>query len=320
MALQNQHRAVALDGLRGFAAWAVVGYHYLLYFYSGFAPAFYNNSSKESGIASILIQSPLNFLFNGPLAVSIFFVISGFVLSYGYFSKPDILHLQSGAFRRYFRLVIPIAAAQLFSFTLLINHLYFNQETAIYTHTPGFLGSVYLFTPNFWFMVKETFYYSLIGGFTYPWQESYNNVLWTLQIEFMGSLLVFCILALTGTHKLRGIVYVILIITLINSNLIGFVLGLALADIMNSGGINTLKKYDALNYFLFILGILIGCNRGQTDGCYHYFFGIFLEIESAQRTFAQNTVSATLLVISLVHSNALSKLFSSRWFNFMGRI
>jgi len=74
-----------LESLRGLAALAVVFNHLAIAFY----PALFFGPSAPShtgrALEAAISGTPLNLLYNGAFSVSIFFVLSGFVLSYGFF-------------------------------------------------------------------------------------------------------------------------------------------------------------------------------------------------------------------------------------------
>jgi peptidoglycan/LPS O-acetylase OafA/YrhL len=48
------------------------------------------------------------FLFYGEFWVSVFFVLSGFVLTISFFKRRDPSNLVKGMFKRYARLIIPV--------------------------------------------------------------------------------------------------------------------------------------------------------------------------------------------------------------------
>ena len=78
-------RFMALEGLRALAAIVVVLFHALYMFYpmaiEGVAPV------QHQRFEDNLFGNPLFGFISGGLAVSIFFALSGFVLSIGYFKK-----------------------------------------------------------------------------------------------------------------------------------------------------------------------------------------------------------------------------------------
>jgi len=108
-----------LDGLRGLAAFVVVLSHFVVVFY----PALYTANPEEVRFVSqldlIIAGTPLNILYNGNFAVCIFFILSGYVLTYKFFRDKNPEALASGAFRRYFRLLFPVLFSNLFVFVLM---------------------------------------------------------------------------------------------------------------------------------------------------------------------------------------------------------
>src|SRR3990167_3936527 len=176
-------RFSSLDGLRGIAALVVVLHHgaishdYALY--SGLpADSRFDGDLALSGMPFLLVAA-------GDFAVSLFLVLSGFVLAHSYLHST--LGTVGAAVKRYARLTIPIAATSLVSLATAVA-------------TPGFAlpgaegagrGGADLLAALRTCLV-EAFYGSTIGGIHEP---SYNGVLWTIPIEFQGSLLLIALFA-----------------------------------------------------------------------------------------------------------------------------
>ena len=96
----------SLEGLRGIASFIVVIDHYILAFFPAmFFPLKY---AFHYPIEKVIASTPLSILYNGDLAVVIFFVLSGFVLSFKFFQKPDKEIAISSFIKRYPRLTIPV--------------------------------------------------------------------------------------------------------------------------------------------------------------------------------------------------------------------
>lgn len=148
---QQTKRIIYLDSVRGIAALMVVFYHFMGWHW-GDTQSFHLWS----------------FLFNGADAVSFFFVLSGFVLSYKYLHSDAELNIKKYTFNRFLRLY------PAYIVTILLNYLYWNR------HQLGFNLITDIFTQNvaLWnelIMVKNQHMYYVPG--------------WTLGIEMALSLL-----------------------------------------------------------------------------------------------------------------------------------
>lgn len=218
------NKILALESLRGLAALIVVFHH--------FAYAFFPSMVEGRGAAPLhsnyewlILQTPLNALVNGHFAVLCFFVLSGFVLSYGFFVRS--IDLVSATVKRYFRLVPIVLASVLLSYFLLKLELYYNQEVSLLT------GSEWL--SLFWredSTILNAIWQGLVGSFAVqPNFSSLNPVLWTIYYELIGSLLVFSFLALAGNDKRRWAVYILLVIIFSNTYYIAFIIGALLCDL-----------------------------------------------------------------------------------------
>ena len=188
----NQQRAAHLDGLRGCASVMVLLGHLAMMVW----PATLVAETYPAGTPDwqlTLAASPLSAIWDGRLAVSIFFVLSGYVLTAATISRP--LSFPALACKRYLRLLLPVLAATVP--TLLLQPLgwYFNHDLAFVT------GSTWLdtvtstgFEPSLWHWLRNAVWMVFfVDGHT-----SYNALLWTMRFEFLGSLLVFLLAGLVS--------------------------------------------------------------------------------------------------------------------------
>jgi len=166
-----------LDGVRGWAALSVVLFHIFWEIFGALVPAFRNPVT--------------GFLFDGQLAVCVFFVLSGEALSASFFAgKGDALTVRL-AIKRYPRLATPILAASLVIFALDRLDLVFSQQAALIVHRPVWMGG-WLAVP---LTFADTLRYSLIDVFTSAGADNaINPILWTMRVELPGSFVVFAIL------------------------------------------------------------------------------------------------------------------------------
>lgn len=192
--------------------------------------------------------TPLALLFAGTFAVAIFFVLSGFVLTVGFFQTKNESIIKKLAAKRYLRLMLPALAITMFCFVLI--KLGFPRYIAgVVTVT----GSEWLATTS-WSLdanFLDALYSGTLGIFI-KGGSPYDNVLWTMTTEFMGSFIVFAFVLLFGKSKHRWLSYTGAIVLTFNTWFLPFILGAALADLYVSGRLESFKKKR------WITGALVG--------------------------------------------------------------
>lgn len=175
-------RILYLDGLRGWAALFVLFHHLLL----AFAP-----DGHEAAIKASPAAAPLSFLTDGPLAVSIFFILSGIVLTAAVSNargKGLALGLPALTLKRWLRLGLPIFVAGLVVLALL--QLNADRSIAIgWASESSWMRKFFPpgYDPSVWTILHEAFVTAFVG----PSTPVHDPVLWTIRIEFPGSILVF---------------------------------------------------------------------------------------------------------------------------------
>ena len=165
----DRGKLVELEALRGVAAMMVVFHHFLLVV----APRLHGRNFPDDPIA--LVRTPLFALVNGTAAVAIFFVLSGFVLTFRAMENGDWSQLLVGVFKRWPRLVPLVATVNILSAVFLVLGLYqdrtwfgasaFKQDTFV-------IGSA----------LAEGVFWTFFDG-----SDSFNSVLWTMHYELFGS-------------------------------------------------------------------------------------------------------------------------------------
>jgi peptidoglycan/LPS O-acetylase OafA/YrhL len=193
----DERRIPYLDTLRGVASIQVLLSHSMLAFFIG--PAFASPSSGT--LLGYLAASPLFFFIDGASAVCIFFVLSGYVLT------PAFAHSRAtnGAIigSRFIRLGIPAIAGCGFSAVLFQFFGHYNEIAGPIAKS-WWLSENWRPAADLWFL-KDAVVNGIIVGFQNssilqwfgfpasslsPMADSYVTPLWTLSIEFYGSILV----------------------------------------------------------------------------------------------------------------------------------
>lgn len=306
------HKYKNLDGLRGLAALVVVMWHYTL----GFLPSLSGNkAARHVAHESLFATTPLHILFAGSSAVTLFFVLSGFVLSVKFFGSKDTSILTSSALRRYSRLMFPALGSIVITYFILRFGLSYVRTTQSITGS-GWLGTLWNFPISFFGAVWQGIYTIFFGDFNT--NTSYNFNLWTMHYELFGSFIVFMVMAIFGKLKNRWIVYIALSIAFIQTFYLAFILGLVIADIWNNyewikNHINEKVCWPLLPFGLFLFAFYIPPNN---NGIYsHLVIPAFGAVVSA--TFYQ-TIGAVIIILSVMQLRLLTRLFETKPLQFLG--
>jgi peptidoglycan/LPS O-acetylase OafA/YrhL len=204
------HPTSWLDGLRGVASFFVWIHHFILVWFP--ALSFGYNSGPNT---TNFFQLPfLRILYSGRGMVTIFFIISGYVLSYKALKQirrkefaPLLDTLCSATFRRAMRLFLPILAS---SFLTMLVHRW-----GWYTGAP----TMPRMQASFWEQLKDWWWNFILlsnptqgisGNDVYA--DPYGFQLWTIPREFRGSLLIY--ITLLGFAKSRQAVRLVLVSSL----------------------------------------------------------------------------------------------------------
>jgi peptidoglycan/LPS O-acetylase OafA/YrhL len=183
-------RLDVLDGIRGWCALSVVLFHVFWETFGVLEPGFRN---------------PLTgFLFDGRLAVSVFFVLSGEALSAAFFAGKGNSTTIRLAIKRYSRLAVPILATSLIVYVLYRSGLIFNTEAGQIVGRSDSIGGWLQFPLTLSYTLQYSLFTVFVSG---DIEHAINPMLWTMKVEIFGSFLVFAIvLAWTRFSRPRMIV------------------------------------------------------------------------------------------------------------------
>lgn len=165
----NRGKLIELEALRGVAAVIVMLHHFLVVV----APRLHGRNFPDDPIA--LVRTPLFALVNGTAAISIFFVLSGFVLTLRAMENRDWRQIVTGVAKRWPRLVPLVVATNILSAVFVLLGLYQDRS---------WFGTG-VFDPD-----TPVIRTALIDGlFTTFFHGSarFNTALWTMHYELFGS-------------------------------------------------------------------------------------------------------------------------------------
>jgi peptidoglycan/LPS O-acetylase OafA/YrhL len=333
------HRLHFLDGLRGLAALGVALHHFVGAFYPSSTTAdpstVHLPSRWELAFATSHIYAFLT------VRVCFFFVLSGFVLAIALKQAPRgwraLLVL---LLRRYARLGVPVAGSVAIGYVLLLTHSFYNQP-AMEISGGSWLHDYWRAMPTFRQYVGDSLYGVMLRG-----ELVYNPVMWTMQIEWRGSMLVLALLALVPKRRWRLGLCIALALGLdagqVSFYLVAMLLGLALHEVYCQAWVSQLARSERRALALALLAVALattthhlgpfvveangkphlpGVAEGRVDDIYHTIealclLGAMLLSERARRWAAAPILRALgkrafalYLVHFLVLGSAASRLF-----------
>jgi peptidoglycan/LPS O-acetylase OafA/YrhL len=177
---------IPLEALRGVAAITVLLWHTMLGFFPQWSGLFPDRWPPQAALNG---QAWFG-LVHGPAAVTLFFVLSGFVLTRRFLLTGDEQIIVRGAIKRWPRLAGPVLATVLMSWLLFRLGLYRFAEGGALTGSPWLSKFAYAFEtpfqPVFWDAVWQGAFLTFFRGDSF-----YDSSLWTMRYEFIGSFVSF---------------------------------------------------------------------------------------------------------------------------------
>lgn len=315
------NRLLALEGLRGIAAVAVVFYHCLLVFYPAlfFGKDYYVDNVHRIHFENILAGSPFTVFLSGTFSVSIFFIISGFVLTIGFFQGGDQKIIKRLAAKRYPRLMLPALVSVLIVWLLLAFGLNVNKDHAqIITQSLWLQSNWHMLVPNLGNAISE----GVVGIVTGSTALYYNAVLWTLSYELIGSVLVFAIALIFKESKYRWLIYLILFLFTYTTWYAGFIVGMILADLYSSKHFpfSTIKRTPLMVGGLVVGLFLGGYPSSLMDTKLTVYKSLSLGwLDKIQNQTFYLTVGAALVLIAVLTVAPLTRFFESKIMRTLGK-
>jgi peptidoglycan/LPS O-acetylase OafA/YrhL len=192
--LRTVPRISYLESIRGLAALQVL----LLHFLTAFVPGPVFSLPAAAAIAGYIRLSPLVFLYDGYSAVYIFFALSGYVLTRSF--ERDLRRPSSQIAARIIRLGLPALAATMVAAAVMLVFGRPNLQAGELSGSAWF-ASHWNVDLSIFSVVRDGISAVFLGyrglpgvGFLAPWQQpveqSFVAPLWTLSIEFYGSIVV----------------------------------------------------------------------------------------------------------------------------------
>lgn len=238
----SKPRLEEIDGIRGWAAFCVLLFHLMWELLGATHPSFRTHNLRA--------------LLDGPLAVYIFFVLSGDALSCGFMSHASNGPSPRIVLKRYFRLAGPIFFSCLVIYVLMRMELVYTAGAAPIAKRLDWMKPWLPFQPS----IGDVLQYSLMDVFTkHSVQNSYNPFLWPMGIELGGSLLIFGLGSIY--HRMRSPDVVVLVtavyLTLLGSIYALFLYGAWFGSLREKGTFSRLHAKPSNHLTSFVVLILL---------------------------------------------------------------
>ena len=302
----------AADGLRGLAALNVFFAHFFLAFFpAGFVyyfPWAAANGAAHGFVERIISTPVLSVFWNGRFPVCLFFVLSGYVLTKSFSKNGNLENVRRNAARRYFRLSVPIFCSVIVAYIVMSLGGYHSKSASEITHS-AWLDGQYTIVPNIINALKAGVFGAIING-----DASYNSVLWTMRIEFIGSFLIYAyrLLAFPGRRAWLIIVpYFALSVALSPDGwpfYVAFLLGSLIGDMPRA-------KSRLVPIAFVLLGLFLGAF--DSSAVFSLLHRLTVNAELMSRICG---VLGGCAILYGVVCGAFSSLLNSRCVQFLGRV
>jgi peptidoglycan/LPS O-acetylase OafA/YrhL len=312
---RTDSRLVQLEALRGLAAFIVVAWHFLWAFDPaklGIVDGFDQSAAMLGSVSFASID--------GPAAVTLFFVLFGFVLPLGFFRSGHTDIVMRAAAKRWLRLVCLVMLAVLLSWLLFHFGLCRHREAAqlsqsAWLDTFGGSHPRQGFAPSLLGAVAEG---SLFAFLREP--DMYDPVLWTMHHEFLGSFVTFFLAVVICRARAVAAAWFLVVAAIVvqftDPYLIAFVPGTGLAWLVSRFDVR-LSPGAALACIaggIFLFGYL------EPRGAYAAFATMRDPGPARLDRIAIHTVSGLTIILGLIGNHRLGRSLASPPFRLLGRL
>ena len=282
------------------AALSVVAFHFLSAFRPGIVP-------DQSPAVPAWADSPFEVLLNGPFWVFVFFVLSGYVLAGASSKKRE--HFWTDVGTRYLRLALPATASVALAWLLLkLFPLATTQLDAVAPSRWVVQGHI----PSILAALKDGLFGIFDNGYCL-----FNNVLWTMRIELIGSLGVYVVFEVGRRYieAAAAVVTLALVVAGATSDYMAFALGACLSVVTRKGW--RLSAWPAL--IVFATGLLLG-SEGRGYAQRHGLGAWPVAFRPGEAASLLYPLGALAVVAGVLGSRRLQKVLESSTCKLLGRL
>lgn len=217
-----------LESVRGLASLLVYLGHFTGAFYPFIIFGYWPDARYflHTRLEVLLYKTPLAILVSSTLALNLFFILSGYVLSFNLIGKSNVrTRILGSALKRPVRLVGMIWFSIIVSYVIWNAGGYYNKLIAPLSGSIPWFRSFWGEIPPLRDFLSDLLLHPFSSGVTY------NSPLWMMSIELSGSMLTFAYLFLFGGHRFRLGVLIPALGVLWGTYHAGFIFGILCGEI-----------------------------------------------------------------------------------------
>jgi peptidoglycan/LPS O-acetylase OafA/YrhL len=158
--------------------------------------------------------------------------------------------------------------------------------------------------------------YGILAGKASP--GVFNNVLWTMNLEFFGSFLVYAFAALFGQARQRWLAYGVGVLLFWNGYYLAFIFGMILCDI--GVAFPKFKLHPLVGLLAGMNGLLLGARPIPSSTHLVYSDWKIPFLPSADMFVLPHVIGAGLVLLAVVYSPLLRRTFATKPLRYLGKI
>lgn len=261
--------------------------------------------------------TPLNIFFNPGIAIHFFFLLSGFVQSYHYYTSNDPIVLQKSFIKRYFRLAIPTVCVLLMVYACHKLHWFHKELIPENILSAGWTKSLCPDNMGFFKVFMQGIYDCFMGN------TRYYPILWTMPAELQNSFMVLILLMITHTakHKTRLFVFWLCVQLFVFNGYYSaaFTIGMLIAKFdHDSASFRSFFSKSSVKILCFVLGIYFGSYpyTGYEHSSEHSIYKLISVFDTIPHILSF-LIGSVFLLLFFLRSQKAQRFFSAkklRWF------
>lgn len=246
-----------IDGLKLIMCYMIMLIHFTIAYFPDDYISFGSNYTAAERIPSFWDGLPYSIYTNSPFPLHVFFALAAVLPTIAFFrSKEPYVSLQRQAIKRYFRFMIPVAAAIIGTSLLHTCGILDFKELAQLNNSPWCLSIEPKAMP--W---PTLLYHALVQCY-FENGGDILTVMWCMYIIFLGSMLTLALLALFGSSTFRKWLYLASVpLLLAYPTYAAFIVGIACGDFYVNGLERlslTSSQQSCISWLLLAGSLIIG--------------------------------------------------------------